>query len=110
TLTAGEVVAAPALSKPTAVKLWLPFAFKAVFHEIEYGAVVTCAPRFAPSSLNWTPTMPTLSAALAETVTVPATVAPAAGAVIETEGGVVSALGGTVLKSVEISDALSARS
>jgi hypothetical protein len=51
---------------------------------------VTSAPRFAPSSLNCTPTTPTLSAALAETVVVPATVAPAAGAVIETVGGVLS--------------------
>ena len=40
--------------------------------------------------MNWTPTTPTLSEALAETVTVPATVAPVAGAVIETVGGVVS--------------------
>jgi len=40
--------------------------------------------------LNCTPTTPTLSVALAETVTVPATEAPAAGAVIETAGGVVS--------------------
>src|SRR5437870_2645708 len=56
-----------------------------------YGAVVTSAPRLAPSSLNCTPTTPTLSVALAETVTVPATVAPATGIVIETVGGVVSA-------------------
>src|SRR3989475_11262940 len=55
-----------------------------------YGAAVTSAPRFAPSSLSCTPTTPTLSVALAETVTVPATVTPAAGAVIDTVGGVVS--------------------
>ena len=52
--------------------------------------MVTSAPRLAPSSLNCTPTTPTLSVAVAETVTVPATVAPAAGAVIETAGGVAS--------------------
>src|SRR5438445_13893084 len=62
-----------------------------------YGAAVTSAPRFAPSSLNCTPTTPTLSVALAETVTVPATVAPSAGAVIETVGGVVSPRGGVVV-------------
>ena len=47
-------------------------------------------PRLTPSSLNWTPTTPTSSVALAETVIVPPTVAPAAGAVTETVGGVVS--------------------
>src|SRR5437879_13391865 len=55
-----------------------------------YGALVTSAPRLTPSSLSCTPTTPTLSVALAETVTVPETVAPAAGAVIDTVGGVVS--------------------
>ena len=49
-----------------------------------YGAVVTSAPSVAPSSRNWTPTTPTLSAAVAETVTVPETVAPLAGAVMVT--------------------------
>src|SRR5438094_2672169 len=58
-----------------------------VFHAIEYGALVTSAPRLAPSSLNWTPATPTLSEASAVTVTVPATVEPAVGAVIETVGG-----------------------
>ena len=46
---------------------------------------------FMPSTLNCTPTTPTLSDALAETVMLPVTVAPAAGAVIATVGGVVSA-------------------
>ncbi len=62
-----------------------------VFHVTEYGDVVSSAPRFAPSSRNWTPDTPTLSDAEAETVTaVPRTVAPAAGAVTETVGGVAS--------------------
>src|SRR5439155_23091416 len=69
TLTAAEVAVLPAASRATAVKLWLPFALKAAFQETEYGAVVTSAPRFVPSSLNCTPTTPTLSVALAETVT-----------------------------------------
>ena len=42
---------------------------------------MTSAPRLAPSSLNCTPTTPTLSVALTATVIVPATVAPAAGEV-----------------------------
>src|SRR5438876_4633650 len=93
TLTAAEVAVLPAASRATAVKLWLPFALKVVFQETEYGAVVTSTPRFAPSSLNCTPTTPTLSVAFAETVTAPDTVAPVAGAVIDTAGGVVSGTG-----------------
>ena len=52
--------------------------------------MVTSAPRFTPSSLNCTPTTPTSSVAFAETVIVPETEAPAAGAVMDTLGGVVS--------------------
>src|SRR2546425_569535 len=51
----------------------------------------------ALSSWNCTPTTPTLSVALAETVTVPKTAAPLSGAVIDTVGGVVS---GAVLMTV----------
>ena len=43
-----------------------------------------------PSSLNWTPTTPTLSVAVAATVNVPARLDPASGAVIETEGAMPS--------------------
>src|SRR5438876_917467 len=52
-----------------------------------------------PSSLNCAPRTPTLSAALAETVTVPATVAPAVGAVMVTVGGVTSF---TTVKTLEL--------
>src|SRR5438552_17420971 len=93
TLTAVEVVVLPAASRATAVKLCEPLLAVVVFQETEYGATVTSAPRFAPSSLNCTPTTPTLSVALAATVIVLATVAPAVGAVIETAGGGVSAGG-----------------
>ena len=86
TLTTDEVVTLPAASRATALRLWAPLVVVVVFHEILYGAVVSSAPRLAPSSLNCTPTTPTLSEALAETVIVPATVPPAAGAVIETVG------------------------
>src|SRR3989442_13865611 len=51
---------------------------------------MTSAPRLTPSSLNWTPTTPMLSVALAETVRVPETVAPAVGVVMEAAGGAVS--------------------
>src|SRR5437867_1629182 len=96
TLTAADVAVLPAASRATAVKVWDPLTASVVFHEREYGTVVSSAPRLTPSSLNCTPTTPTLSVALAETVTVPATVAPAAGAVIDTVGGVVSGSGAVV--------------
>src|SRR5437016_3604331 len=51
---------------------------------------MTSAPRLTPSSLNWTPTTPMLSVALAETVSVPETVAPAVGVMMEAAGGVMS--------------------
>src|SRR3989454_10298392 len=50
--------------------------------------VQTCA--LPISSKNWTPATPTLSEALAVTVTMPLTVAPFAGAAIDTVGGAVS--------------------
>src|SRR5437660_3890708 len=89
TLTA-EVAVLPAASRAIAVRVCTPFLAVVLFHETAYGTVVTSAPRFAPSSLNCTPTTPTLSAALTETVIVPVTVAPATGAVMETAGGVAS--------------------
>src|SRR5207245_906799 len=88
TVTAADVVTLPAASRATAVSVWLPLAVLTVFHDTEWGEVVPSAARLAPSSLNWTPATPTLSLALAVTVTVLDTVAPAAGAVIETDGGV----------------------
>src|SRR5213594_2095020 len=94
TLTVVAVAVLPAASRATAVRVWDALVAVVVFHERAYGAVVISAPRLAPSSLNWTPTTPTLSVALAETVSVPDTVAPLAGAVIETVGGVVSDGGG----------------
>src|SRR5881409_2123896 len=90
TLTALAGAVLPAASRAMAVKLWEPLATRVVFHEREYGAAVTSAPRFTPSSLNCTPATPTLSVAFTDTVIVPETVAPADGAVTETDGGVVS--------------------
>ena len=54
--------------------------------------MVSSAPMLeVPSTRNWTPATATLSEAVACSATVPDTV-PAAGAVIETVGGVVSAV------------------
>ena len=50
-------------------------------------------PTLVPSTLNCTPTTPTLSAAVAANDTDPDTVAPAAGAVTDTVGAVVSLVG-----------------
>src|SRR5947199_4925930 len=102
TLTALAGAVLPAASRATAVTECAPFAAVEVIQARVYGAAVTSAPRFAPSSLNCTPTTPTLSVALAETETVPAMVAPADGAVIETVGGVVS--GGAAVVNVTSAD------
>jgi len=47
---------------------------------------VTSVPSATPSSRNCTPTTPVLSLAVADTVTIPETVAPFAGAVIDIVG------------------------
>src|SRR5206468_1123308 len=96
TLTAAAVAVLPAASRATALRECAPLVVVLVFHEMVYGAVVISAPRLAPSSLNCTPATPTLSVALAETVTVPVTVAPLDGAVRETVGGVVSGGGAPI--------------
>src|SRR5437867_2894570 len=90
TVTATDVVRLPAASRATAVSVCEPLVAVVVFHETAYGTVVSSAPRLAPSSLNWTPTTPTLSDAFAVTVTVDLTVAPFTGDVMLTVGGVVS--------------------
>ena len=75
---------------------------------------MSSAPRLAPSRVNWTPATPTLSEALALTGVVPETLAPAAGALTATLGGLLSA-GGWVpaatglVMSAEISAADRAR-
>src|SRR2546426_546866 len=49
-----------AASKAWAVRVCDPLVAVVVFQVIEYGGVVTAAPRLAPSSLNWTLTTPVL--------------------------------------------------
>jgi hypothetical protein len=98
-----EGVLLPAASLATAVRVWLPLAREVVLRVVEYGEVVSKEPRLEPSSLNWTLATPTLSEAVAETLTLaPETVALLVGAVIETVGGVVS--GGTLLTVIEIAE------
>src|SRR2546422_657399 len=93
TVTAAEVVWLPAASRARAASVCEPFDAAVEFQAMVYGAVVTSAPSAAPSSRNCTPTTAILSLAVALSVTlVPATVAPFAGAVIATVGGVPSTL------------------
>jgi hypothetical protein len=100
TVTALEVVAFPAASRARAVSVCEPVLAVVVFQETEYGALVSSAPRLAPSSLNWTPATPMLSEAAAATVMVPETVDPDEGDVTLTVGGVVS--GGGPLDTVTV--------
>src|SRR5262245_20324418 len=90
TLTLADVVELPAASRATALTACGPSGTAVVFQLTLYGAAVTAAPTFAPSTLNCTMRTPTLSDACAVTVVVPDTVAPPAGAVIEMAGGVTS--------------------
>src|SRR5258708_26879620 len=94
TVTAETGLTLPAASRATAVRVCEPLLAEVVFQDTEYGAAVSSAPRLEPSSLNCTPTTPTLSEALAVTLVVPETVAPEAGAGMLTEGGVGSGGGG----------------
>src|SRR5207302_579695 len=93
----------PAASRATAVRVCEPLAAPVVFQEIAYGAVVSSAPKLAPSILNCTPATPTLSAALAVIVTVAGTVWPFTGEMMLTVGGVVS--GGGPLAIVTVTGA-----
>ena len=91
TVVPADVAELPAASRARASVVCEPFvAVAGRSHAIEYGAVVSSAPRLAPSSRNWTPATPTLSLALAVTDHRAAHLALAAGAVIATVGGVVS--------------------
>src|SRR5580658_3558301 len=101
TETAELVALLPAVSMATAVRECLPLISVAVLRDTEYGALVSRAPRFEPSTWNCTLATATLSEALAVTVMVPETVAPEAGEVMETLGGVVSALF-TVMETAEL--------
>src|SRR5438552_996807 len=96
TATSAAVPRLPAASRAEAESVWAPLVAATVSQSTVYGATVSSAPRFAPSNANWTPTTPTLSEASAVTDTLPATVAPPAGAVIVTVGFVASGTGGAI--------------
>src|SRR5437588_1647902 len=103
TVTGAEVLLLPAASRATAVRVCEPLSDVLVPTETEYGALVSSAPSGAPSTKNCTPTTPTLSEALADTVSVPCTVWPFTGEMMLTVGGVVS--GGGPLAIVTVTGA-----
>jgi len=81
----------PLGSWAAAATVWLPFVSVVVSNDVEYGTLVTCGPALAPSTRNCTKeTGLSGSVAVAVSVIVPETVAPFAGAVTVTTGGVVS--------------------
>jgi hypothetical protein len=103
TVTTALVVLFPTASLAIASSLCVPLLTLVVSHEYAYGADASKPPALMPSTWNCTLATPTLSAAFAETLTVPETLAPAAGALIDTVGGVVSA---DVLLTVTVTAAL----
>src|SRR3954447_6263415 len=89
TLTATDVPTLSAASYAFAVSECEPFATDVESQLYEYGEVVS-VDLSAPSTYNSTFVTPTLSEAVALMETVPTTVAPFSGAVIETVGAVTS--------------------
>src|SRR5262245_47782534 len=81
TVTGSDVQRSPRRSRATARSACDPLLASLVFQAIAYGAVVSAAPRSAPSRVNWTSrtvSRPT-TVTLALTTTVPPTVEPGAG-------------------------------
>src|SRR5206468_1108611 len=102
TLTGDEVVRFPAASRAAAVRVCEPLPTVVVFQDTEYGDAVSSPPRLAPSSEECSVGTARLSEAEALTVTVPDTVAPDAGALMLTAGGVVSAFDTVMLTGDEV--------
>src|SRR5690348_5575308 len=95
TLAAAEVPMFPAASRATATRVWGPLATVPLSQVIEYGGLVMGVPKGALSNWNCTLATPTLSEAVADTITLPDTVLPFDGEVMAAVGGVVSEEGGS---------------
>ena len=91
TVTVGADVLFPAVSYAIALSTKLPLILLSVFHTTEYGAVVSDTISVVPTYISTFAT-PTLSEALAKIVTLPLSVEPAVGDVIDTVGAVMSGL------------------
>lgn len=88
-----DVARLPEVSAATALSVYDPSGVEVpatVFHVVVYGEDNIADPIFVFPTLNWTSPTATLSVAVAKSVTMPPTVAPFAGAVSDTVGGVVS--------------------
>jgi hypothetical protein len=96
TVTAADVDTFPAASRATAVNACVPLDDPTLFQLTPYGELVSSNPKFTPSSLNCTPTTPTLSVAVALTATALDTVTPFDGPVNDTTGACVSGGAGVV--------------
>jgi hypothetical protein len=86
------VVTLPELSVARAVMVWVPLATVVVFHDQDQDVVPVAGCQAPPSTCTATLATDTLSLAVPETETVPPTVAPAAGDVIEIAGATASPL------------------
>ena len=88
-------------SVATALMLWYPFGAVDEFHKIEYGALVSSAPKLMLLILNCTPATPTLSAEFAVILTKPETFELLAGLIIEIFGGTTSAFSTYAMTGIE---------
>jgi len=101
-VTAADVVAAPALSVALAVSVYVPAARFAML--TLYGAVVSVPTRLLPLKKSTFATVPSLSAAVAFTVTLAGAVkvAPLAGLVMLTVGGTFGGPLTVIVTAVEV--------
>ena len=92
--------------------MWEALVAVVVSQVVEYGAVVSSAPRAIPSRRNWTPVTPVLSEAVAERVAVvPETVEPVVGVEREMVGAVMSGAASVVVfAAADCADAFPAAS
>jgi hypothetical protein len=100
---ADRVAELPAVSNARALTVCDPLTTPVLFHANVYGDDVSVAIR-VPSTMNSTRFTATLSVAVADTFTVPLTVAPFAGDVRLTVGAVVSPLGALFTETVIVLD------
>ena len=94
------VAVCPLALLATAVSMWLPLESVVVLSGKLNGALVTAGPALVPSTLNCT--LVAFADALTVTVIVPETVAPEAGEVMDTLGGVGAGGGAALLTLMEM--------
>src|SRR6186997_3404604 len=100
TVIDADTAVRPTASRARAASVCAPGATVLESQLIVYGSDVTSAPSGAPSSRNWTPATLLSSDAFAARTTLEPDTGPAAGAVIDTVGAVMSTATVTVLDPV----------